>query len=80
MATKLKRPGQYVELLRRPDDNCVQPKGLKERGIFAQQMKRQRRTPTKLIRFYMLLSYSSVCYFYVRSPTVLSCDSFCINT
>jgi len=34
MEMKLKQPKQYVEILRRPDDNYVQPKGINERGVF----------------------------------------------
>ena len=66
MATYKKWTGQYAESLRRLEESCVQPKGLKESGVFSQQMKRWRRMPTELIRFYMLLSYSSVCYFYCK--------------
>jgi hypothetical protein len=33
METKLQWPGHYVELLRRPDDRCVQPKGMRKRSV-----------------------------------------------
>jgi hypothetical protein len=63
MAKKLKRPGQFAELLRRSYDSCVQPKGLRKIVFFSKQMKRQRIMSTDLIKFYTLLSYSDICYF-----------------
>jgi hypothetical protein len=35
METKLKWSGQYAELLRRPDDSCVQAKGIRKINVYA---------------------------------------------
>jgi hypothetical protein len=35
MATKLQRLRHYAELLRRPDDRCVQPKGMRKGNVSA---------------------------------------------
>jgi hypothetical protein len=62
METKLQRLRHYAELLRRPDDRCVQPKGMRKINVF-QQVKRQKKMPAKLIGFYTLLSYFRIMLF-----------------
>jgi hypothetical protein len=66
METKLQRLRHYAELLRRPEDRCVQPKGMRKGSVSASR-RRDRRECQQSSSFSMhCCLISNIFYFYYK--------------